>query len=150
MWIASHFLNNHVGRHILWLWKRLCLMQANKLNPLKQQRKWRRRLLKLPKLNWELSTGLLKPGKIVVNHHLRGRCGRKKKSWIIKIRDHWNVLCNQIIKKKSPVELKALFNNESKSISTHTMWSELKALGLNSCADWRKQLISETNQKKKC
>ena len=42
-----------------------------------------------------------------------------------------------------------MFNSESKSISTLTMWRELKGLGLNSCVALRKPLSSEANRKKK-
>lgn len=47
------------------------------------------------------------------------------------------------------VELTAMCNSESKSISTRTMQSELNGLGLNSCVALRKSLISEANQEEK-
>ncbi len=51
--------------------------------------------------------------------------------------------------KKTTVELTAMFDSESKSISTRTMQRELKGLGLNSCVALRKPLISEANRKKR-
>ena len=42
-----------------------------------------------------------------------------------------------------------MFNGESKSISTLTMWRELKGLGLNSYVALRKPLISEAQRKKR-
>ena len=51
--------------------------------------------------------------------------------------------------RKTTVELRAMFNSESKSISTRTMQRELKGLGLNSCVALRKPLISEANRKKR-
>ena len=41
-----------------------------------------------------------------------------------------------------------MFNSESKSISTRTMWWELTGLGLNSCVATRKPFVSEANRKK--
>ena len=49
---------------------------------------------------------------------------------------------------KTTEELRAMFNSESKIISTCTMRRELKGLGLNSCVALRKPLISKANQKK--
>ena len=54
------------------------------------------------------------------------------------IQDHLN-------RKKSSVELTAMFNSESNSISTCTLWTELKGLGLTCCVALRKPLISEAN-----
>lgn len=51
--------------------------------------------------------------------------------------------------RKKTIELTALFNGESKSISTHTMRRELKGLGLYSCVASGKPLISEANREKK-
>ncbi len=62
-------------------------------------------------------------------------------------RDHLNFWWNQIV--KTTAELKAMFNSESKNISTRTMWRELKGLGLNSCVALRKTFISEANMKKR-
>ncbi|MEQ2213567.1 hypothetical protein XENOCAPTIV_017087 [Xenoophorus captivus] len=50
-------------------------------------------------------------------------------------------------RRKTTVELQAMFNRKSKSISPHTMRRELKGLGLNSCVALRKPLISEDNRK---
>lgn len=51
--------------------------------------------------------------------------------------------------KKATVEPTAMFNSESKSISTCTKRRELKGLGLNSCVALRRPLISEANREKK-
>ena len=50
--------------------------------------------------------------------------------------------------RKTTVELRAMFNSKSKSISTRTMRRELKGLGPNSCIALRKPLISEANHKR--
>lgn len=52
-------------------------------------------------------------------------------------------------RRKTTVELRAMFNSESKSIYTCTVQRELKGLGLNSCVALRKPLISEANWKKR-
>jgi len=52
-------------------------------------------------------------------------------------------------RRKTTVELRAMFNSESKSISTRAVRRELKGLGLNSCVALRKPLISEANRKKR-
>ena len=51
--------------------------------------------------------------------------------------------------RKTTVELRAMFNTESKSISTRTMQRELKGLGLNSCVVIRKPPISQADWKKR-
>ena len=50
--------------------------------------------------------------------------------------------------RKTTVELRAVFNSDSKSVSTCTMQRELNGLGLNSCVALRKPLIGEANLKK--
>ena len=82
----------------------LCFRRVKLLACIKQ-RKQLRRLWKLLKLGEELSDAVIKPGRIVVNHHLPGR----------------NVVGT------------AMFNHEIKSISTSTMQRAVKGLGLNSC-----------------
>ena len=52
-------------------------------------------------------------------------------------------------KEKSTEELTAMFDSDSKSISTHTMQREFKGLGLNNHVAVRKPLISEANWKKR-
>ncbi|MEQ2220888.1 hypothetical protein ILYODFUR_010208 [Ilyodon furcidens] len=52
-------------------------------------------------------------------------------------------------RRKTTVELRALFNSESTRISTRTLRREPMGLGLNSCVALRKPLISEANWKKK-
>lgn len=76
----------------------------------------------------------------------RKKCGRKK---ILNDRDRRSL--KRLVRsnrRKTTVELRAMFNSESKSISTRTMRRELKGLGLNSCVALRKPLISEANWKK--
>ena len=70
-----------------------------------------------------------------MNHHLCEKNVVGKKSWMIQ--DH-------LIRKNSKVEL-TMYNSESNSISTCTVWTELKGLGLNCCVALRKPLISEAN-----
>lgn len=77
----------------------------------------------------------------------RKKCGRKK---ILNDRDRRSL--KRVVRsnrRKTTVELRAMFNSESKSISTRTMRRELKGLGLNSCVALRKPLISDSNQKKR-
>ena len=70
------------------------------------------------------------------------------KSWMMVIGESLKCL-SKSNQRKTTVELRAMFNSESKSISTRTMWRELKGLGLNSCVALRKPLISEANRKKR-
>lgn len=51
--------------------------------------------------------------------------------------------------RNSTVELSAMFNSETKCISTRTMWRDLKELELNSCLALRKLLMSDANRGKK-
>ncbi len=78
------------------------------------------------------------------NHHLQGRMWSEK---ILNDRD-WRSLKRLVksnCKKKTEVKCTAIFNSESKSISTCTMRRKLKGLGLNSCVALRKSLISEAH-----
>ncbi len=38
-WIASHFSNNHVGRHIMWSWKDVNLFQKGQIIGMRQAKK---------------------------------------------------------------------------------------------------------------
>jgi len=78
---------------------------------------------------------------------LREKCGRKK---ILTDRDRRSLkLLVKSNRRKTTVELRAMFDSESKSISKRTMRKELKGLGLNSFVALRKPLISEANGKKR-
>ena len=77
----------------------------------------------------------LKPGRTTVNHHPRGR--EKSKINLVKS-----------IRKKSTLELTAVFNSEIKSISTQTMQRELKGSSLTSCVVSRKTLLTEESREK--
>ena len=90
---------------------------------------------------------IIKIGRIVGNHCLRGRNVVRKKILIDCDRQPLQRLVKSN-RRKTTVELRAMFNSESKSISTWTMWMEHKGLGLNSCVALRKALISEANWKK--
>ena len=81
----------------------------------------------------------------MVNHHFQRRNVAGKKSWMILIWDHLKVWWNHIVK-KSTVELTAMLNSECTSISTCTMWRELK--GLNSCVALKKHLSERLIRKK--
>ena len=76
---------------------------------------------------------------------LRKKCGEK----ILIDRDQRSL--KGLVKsnrRKTTVELRAMFDSESKSISTLRMQRELKGLGLNTCVALRNPLITEANQKK--
>ena len=79
------------------------------------------------------------------NHRLQGRNVVGKK--ILNDYDLRSLTRLKSSGRKTTVELGAMFNSESKSISTRTMQRELKGFGLNSCVALRKPLISEANQK---
>ena len=81
------------------------------------------------------------------NHRLQGRNVVRIKSWMMVIGESLKRLAKSN-QRKTTGELRGVFNSESKSISTHTMWRELKGLGLNSCVALRKPLISKAKQKK--
>ena len=85
---------------------------------------------------------IMKPGRIVVNHHL----------WWRNLTDFDLRSLKSFMKSNinnSTVELTAMLNSESKSVSTWTMLRELKGLGLKSCVALTKPIISEANQGKK-
>ncbi len=69
--------------------------------------------------------------------------------WSEKNRDRWSL--KRLVKsnRKNTTLVTAMFNSEGKSISTCTMWRDLKGLGLNRCVALRKPLISEANRKKR-
>ena len=57
-----------------------------------------------------------------------------EQSWTLKL----------LVKSNHKKSIEEMFNSESQSISTRTVWRELKRLRLNSCVAWRKTL-SEHN-----
>lgn len=60
----------------------------------------------------------------------------------------WSYLFVKSNHKISTIELTAMFYGESESISTFSMWRELKELWQNNCVASLKPLISEASQKR--
>lgn len=90
-----------------------------------------------------MSSALLKPGRIVVNHQSGKMWSENNLEWPCSLK---RLKSNH---RKSTVELTAMFNSEGKSI-LHTLCNEnLKRLAMNSCVASRKPLVSEANREKK-
>ena len=142
-WVAFHFLNNHVKRH-----KDVSLFEKGQITGMPQAEKTSKEIAGTTKIGLRAAQCIIKNWKDSGEpSSSRKKCGRKK---ILIDCDWWSL--KRLVKsnhRKTTVELRAMFNSESKSVSTHTMWRELRGLGLSSCVALRKPLSSEANRKKR-
>ena len=145
--VASHFLNNHVKRHIPWSWKDVSLFEKGQIIGMHQAEKTSKEIAETAKIGLRAVQRIIKnwrdSGKPLSS---RKKCGRKN---ILIERDRRSLKCLvKTNRRKTTAELRAMFNSESKSISTCTVWKELKGLWLSRCVALRKPLITDANQKK--